>query len=76
MPFINDQVSSAKRVVELGIGKRVRSFPSSGRQLFRTVMDVCHDEQMKQKINAIKEMVIKETHLNDVVGSIEELMQS
>ena len=76
MPLINDQVSNAKRVVELGIGKRVRSFPSSGRQLFRTVMDVCHDEQMKQKINAIKGMIIKETRLNDVVGSIEELTQS
>jgi len=52
MPFINDQISNAKRIVELGIGKRVRSFPSSGRQLFRTVIDVYRDEPMKQKINS------------------------
>jgi len=44
MPFINDQLSNAKRIVELGIGKRVRSFPSIGRQLYETVEEVCRDK--------------------------------
>jgi len=49
MPFINDQISNAKRIVELEIGKRVRSFPSSGRQLYKTVKDVCNDEHTRKR---------------------------
>ena len=33
MPFINDQITNARRVVELGLGKRVRSFPGSSRKV-------------------------------------------
>ena len=31
MPFLNDQITNAKRIVELGLGKKVRSFPSRGK---------------------------------------------
>jgi len=73
MPFINDQISNAKRIVELGIGKRVRSFPSSGRQLLNTVMAVYQDEHIQQQINSIQDSINKETPLSDVVDRIEKL---
>lgn len=49
MPFINDQIANAKQIVKLGIGKGVRSFPSSGRELYGTVKAVWGDEQMRSR---------------------------
>ena len=49
MPFINDQLGNAARLTELGIARRVRSFPSSGRQLYRSVRTVAADSGMKAK---------------------------
>ena len=72
MPFINDQVSNAKRIVELGVGKRVRSFPSSGRQLYRTVVDVLNNKEMRSRSAEIQETLKHETSIEEVVGFIEE----
>lgn len=74
MPFINDQISNAKKIVDLGIGKRVRSFPSSGRQLYKTVKAVYEDEHIKNQSIAIQDLLKKETTLNEVVNRIEELI--
>jgi MGT family glycosyltransferase len=73
MPFINDQISNAKRIVELGIGKRVRSFPSSGRQLYRTVCDVYDNEQIRNRSAEVQSLLKNEMTLEDVVGRIEKL---
>lgn len=74
MPFINDQISNAKRIVELGIGKRVRSFPSSGKQLYGTVRSVCEDEQMQNRSAEVLRMLNDETSLEEVIGRIEMLL--
>jgi len=74
MPFINDQISNAGRIVELGIGKRVRSFPSSGRRLYKTVMAVYQDTHMRNKAKEIQELLKNETNLSDVVSRIEMLL--
>ena len=74
MPFINDQISNAKKIVELGIGKRVRSFPSSGRQLYRTVKAVVQDTDMRSRSVAIKDSLKNETTMDDVVSRIEKLL--
>ncbi|MCL2703337.1 MAG: hypothetical protein FWE91_07015 [Defluviitaleaceae bacterium] len=74
MPFINDQVSNAKKIVELGIGKRVRSFPGSGKQLYRTVKAVYEDVNMRNKCTAIQESLKRETSLNEVIKRIENLL--
>ena len=74
MPFINDQISNARQILELGIGKRVRSFPSSSRQLYKTVSDVYENEQMKHQSAAIQDLLKKETTLDEIVNKIEKLL--
>jgi len=74
MPFVNDQISNAKRITELGIGKRVRSFPSSGRQLYKTVKAAYEDENIRIQCAAVKSSLSKETTLDDVINRIEKLL--
>ena len=73
MPFINDQISNARQIVGLGIGKRVCSFPSSGRQLYKTVKDVYNDKHIRKRSMEVKNLLKKETNLEEVVGRIEKL---
>jgi MGT family glycosyltransferase len=75
MPFVNDQLENAKRIVSLGIGKRVRTFPSSGWQLYRTVKAVYKDEQMLRKCAALQDQVSKESSLSHIVERIERLLK-
>jgi len=74
MPFINDQISNAKRVVALEIGKRVRSFPSSGRQLYKTVTDVCRDKHIQNRSAEVQSMLKSEATLEEAVRRIEEIL--
>lgn len=74
MPFINDQISNAKRIVELGIGKRVRSFPSSGRQLYKTVKDVYEDKYMRNRSAEIMRLLKNEITLEEVISRIENIL--
>ena len=74
MPFVNDQISNAKKVIELGIGKKVRSFPSSGRHLYETVKAVYDDKDMKTRSLAIRDMINTESDMNEVIGRVEELL--
>jgi len=66
MPFVNDQVSNAKQILELNIGKRVRSFPSSGRQLYKTVKEVCEDKQIQNQSKKIQDLLKNETSMDEV----------
>ncbi|MCL1880148.1 MAG: hypothetical protein FWF71_06000 [Actinomycetia bacterium] len=74
MPFAGDQLSNAKRIVELGIGKQMRSFPSSGKQAFEAVMDVCNDAQIRQRSAEIQGMLRQEASLEEAVDRIEQLL--
>lgn len=74
MPFINNQLSNAKRIVELGIGKRVRSFPSSGKQLYNTVMEVSSSDMVKERSREIENQLKDEYSLLKVVLAIEKLL--
>ena len=74
MPFINDQISNAKRIIELGIGKSVRSFPSSGRQLYKTVKDVYSDKHIRKRSIDIKNILKGEANLEEVISQIEKLL--
>lgn len=47
MPFINDQISNARRITEMGLGVRVRSFPANGSELYAAAARVIADAQIK-----------------------------
>ena len=74
MPFINDQLSNAKRIVGLGIGKRVRSFPSSGKQLYNAVMEVLYSDMVKERSRKIENQLKDKYSLLKVVLAIEKLL--
>ncbi len=74
MPFINDQIANAKRITELGIGKRVRSFPSSGKELYGAVTAVYDDNHMRNRCNEIQGLLHKEMPFEEAVNRIEQLL--
>ena len=73
MPFINDQITNARRVVELGLGKRVRSFPSRGKELYQAVWDVYTDAQIKRNAEAMSTAVRQQADWDSVISRIEQL---
>ena len=74
MPFVNDQISNARRIVELGIGKRVRSFPSRGKELYQTVDYVLRDKAMKDRCVRLQLLLQTETSMEEAVERIETLL--
>ena len=73
MPFLNDQITNARRVVELGLGKKVRSFPSRGKELYQAVCDVYADAGYKRNAEAMRDAIRQQTDWNGVIARIEEL---
>ena len=73
MPFINDQLTNAQRITELGVGKRVRSFPSRGKELYRTVCSVYADGEMKKRAVEMSRSFRHQTSLEEAVVRIEAL---
>lgn len=74
MPFINDQIANGKQIVKLGIGRKVRSFPSSGRELYQAVCTVLQDKQIKKRSQEMQSLIKKESSLEEVVRRVEELL--
>ncbi len=74
MPFVNDQTENAKRIVELGIGKRVRSFPCRGGELYRTVCEVYADEKINKRADALSKSIRNHGAWETVVSRIEGLV--
>ncbi len=70
MPFLNDQLTNAAQITALGLGKRVRSFPSSGRQLLRTVREVAADREIRAAVGAMREAIGRQIGWDEVIGRI------
>jgi MGT family glycosyltransferase len=75
MPFLNDQPANAKRVVELGLGKRVRSFPSRGKELFQAVCDVYRDEEIKENVQKMQESLRDQLSWDSIISRIEAMVE-
>ena len=73
MPFLNDQVTNAQRLTELGLGRRVRSFPSRGKELYQAVCAVCSDQQIRENASRFSRMVRQQTDWDSVLSRIEAL---
>lgn len=74
MPFVNDQTENAKRIVELGIGKRVRSFPCRGKELYRAVCEVYSDEKINGRIDAFSKNIRSHDDWETIISRIEKLV--
>jgi len=73
MPFVNDQTENAKRIVELGLGKRARSFPSCGKELYKTVCEVYKDEKINRRIEEFSKVIKKPEEWETIISKIEKL---
>lgn len=74
MPFINDQITNAEQIVNLGFGKRVRSFPSSGKELLNTAREIYEDKSYKERANAMKLQIQQQISWDEVIKRIELLV--
>ena len=73
MPFLNDQLTNARRITELGLGKRVRSFPSRGKELYRAVCEVYRDGEIRRNAAGFSAFLRKQTDWDSVMSRIEAL---
>ena len=76
MPFINDQISNAKRIVELGIGKKIRSFPSSSKELYCTAISVLKDKGIRERSRELQNTLKADMSLERIIKEIERLVGS
>jgi UDP:flavonoid glycosyltransferase YjiC (YdhE family) len=73
MPFVNDQLANAQRIVELGIGKRIRSFPSSSKQMYKVAKEIVSDNQIKAKYDIFSKQMNNDS-FNEIVNEIEKIL--
>ena len=76
MPFVNDQITNAERITALGLGKRVRSFPSSGRELYQAVREVYERPEYKRSAVRMQEEIDRQASWDQVIGRIMEAARS
>lgn len=74
MPFINDQLNNAKQIIKLGLGKRVRSFPSRGKKLYQAVQEVYKSKIIREKSAEMKNELMQQPTLDELIDKIEELI--
>jgi MGT family glycosyltransferase len=73
MPFVNDQLANAQRIVELGIGKRIRSFPSSSKQMYKVAKEIVSDNQIKEKYDIFSKQMNNDS-FDEIVNEIEKIL--
>ena len=71
MPFINDQITNAEQIVKLGLGKRVRSFPSRGKELLKAVRDVYNDGSYKERACMMRAGIEDQISWDEIIQRIE-----
>ena len=74
MPFINDQLTNARRIVELGLGRRVRSFPSRGRELLRAVREVNADAAIRENVRRMRDSFKNQPGWDEIIGRLEAII--
>lgn len=73
MPFLNDQLENATQIVRLGLGKRVRSFPCKGKELYRAVCEVYNDKAIRRNVSAMRSELTRQMDWETIISRIEEL---
>lgn len=71
MPVINDQIANAKRIAELGIGMRMRAFPTTAEKLYRNALQVLNHAEIKKNASCVKEKIAGENKFSDIVDKVE-----
>ncbi|MBQ5330696.1 MAG: hypothetical protein J6F31_05550 [Oscillospiraceae bacterium] len=75
MPFLNDQITNARRVCEMGLGKSVPSFPMSGKKMYEAVCTVYRDAGYREKAERMRSALQAQAGMAAVTERIEELVR-
>ena len=75
MPFLNDQITNARRVCEMGLGKSVPSFPMSGEKMYEAVCTVYRDAGYREKAEMMRSALQAQAGMAAVTERIEELVR-
>ena len=76
MPFMNDQLTNAKRIVQLGIGRQIRSIPSSSNEMYEAVKTVYTEKSFKQNAVEVQNIIRRQISWDCVIGRIEQLVEN
>lgn len=71
MPFINDQITNGKQIESLGLGKRVRSFPSRGKELLAAARYVYASDEIKQNVRRMQDRIRNQMSWDEIICRIE-----
>lgn len=74
MPLINDEISNADRIAELGIGKKIRFFPKSAKGLYEAVMEVATNPSYKDAISNLQYSSTNQFDMPEIASRIEALV--
>ena len=74
MPFINDQVTNANQLVNLGIAKRIHSFVQNTNEIYEMVMEVAASSVMKEKAIEMKKAIDNQMTWESIIRRIEDLV--
>lgn len=76
MPFLNDQITNAARIVDLGLGVRVRSFPSRGKSLYEAVGRVIGNAGIRENVERMRGTLMHQINWDMVIERIENLAKT
>ena len=74
MPFINDQVTNAEQLVNLGIAKRIHSLLQNTKEIYSAVMEVARSSSMKAKAMEMKNSIENQESWESIIAKIEKLV--
>lgn len=76
MPFINDQVTNAGRLVDLGVARKIHSFIQNTNEIYDCVMEAADSKVMKEKAIEMKNAIDHQLTWESIIEKIEKLVKN
>ncbi len=73
MPFLNDQITNAKQLVNLGLAKKIHSFSQKSKEIYQAVYEVSQDEKMKKKAKQMREAIGTQISWDNIIHRIDSI---
>ncbi|MDO5156270.1 MAG: glycosyltransferase [Eubacteriales bacterium] len=71
MPFMNDQITNAKQLVNLGIAKRIHSIVQNTNEIYESVIQVASSNEMKENAMKLKSSIDGQLSWDNIIEKIE-----
>lgn len=71
LPLVNDQLANAKRISELGNGRKLNIFTITAKKLYSAAMSVLNNQTINANAQWLKEELNRNSNFADVVSKVE-----